>query len=87
MVSPDEIREEQMRMIQVRMLVDSTSYRLRYTSLSREDALDMIEQTREEILVLCPDKGEVFELILRGRFMRLLNERMMVEWGIMDSMN
>jgi hypothetical protein len=87
MVGPEEIREEQIRMTQVRFLVDLTSYRLRYTALSREEALTMIEQIREEILSLFPDKGNVFDLVLRPRFMRFLNERTMVSWGILDAMN
>ncbi|HJU03964.1 MAG TPA: hypothetical protein VJ692_02350 [Nitrospiraceae bacterium] len=87
MVSPDEIQDEQMRMRQVRLLVDLTSYRLRYGAMSREDAMATIEDAREVIMELCPNKGDVFDLVLRPRFLRFLDERTMAEWGVMDSIN
>ena len=87
MVSPEEIQDEQKRMARVRLLVDLTSYRLRYAMMTRDESLETIEQVRDAILELCPDKEEVFELILRPRFMRLLDERAMATWGVMDSIN
>lgn len=87
MITPQDIREEQVRMIRLRLRVDLTAYRLRYTSLSRREALELIERTREEVIELFPDKGEVFDLVLRPRFMRLLDERTLADWGVADSMN
>ncbi len=87
MISPEEVRDEQVRMTQVRLLADLTSYRLRYTAMSRQEALAVIEHAREIIVELCPTKGDVFDLILRARFMRLLNERALATWGVMDSIN
>ncbi|MGH7232905.1 MAG: hypothetical protein ACREJU_16340 [Nitrospiraceae bacterium] len=84
---PDEIQDEQKRMSRVRLLVDLTSYRLRYTMMSREDAFEVIEQAREAILELCPHKDDVFDLVLRPRFMRFLDERAMASWDVMDSIN
>jgi hypothetical protein len=82
MASKQEIIEEQVRMIRVRLLADLMAYRLGHTPLSREEALALIERTREEILKLCPGKEEVFELVLRPRFLRILNERALAEWGV-----
>lgn len=87
MVGPEDVREEQVRMGKVRMLVDATTYRLRYGSLSREEALIMIDHVRDEILHLCPDKDDVFDLVLRPRFMRFLDERDLAMWGVLDAMN
>lgn len=50
MASPAEIREEQIRMLRLRLRVDLTCYRLRFTQLSREEAAELIERTKTEIL-------------------------------------
>ncbi len=47
----------------------------------------MIERTRGEVLAIFPDKGVVFELVLRPRFMRILDERARMEWGVADAVN
>ncbi|MGH7166481.1 MAG: hypothetical protein ACREIS_13265 [Nitrospiraceae bacterium] len=74
-------------MIRLRLRADLTVYRLAYGSLTREEALALIERTREEILDLFPDKGQVFDLVLRPRFLRIMNERALVGWGLADAMN
>jgi hypothetical protein len=70
-----EIREEQIRMLRLRLRADLTAYRLAQGPLTRDQGLDLIEQTKAEILGLFPGKDDVFELVLRPRFLRLLNER------------
>jgi hypothetical protein len=75
MASPWEIREEQIRMLRLRLRADLTAYRLRFQPMSRGQALQLIEQTREEILDLFPGKGDVFDLVLRPRFLRIVDER------------
>lgn len=89
MSHPDirEVREEQIRMMRLGLRVDLTTYRLGYTAMSREAALNLIEQTRQEIVTLFPGKEEVFELVLRPRFLRILNERFMMAWRVYDSLN
>ena len=83
----EQVREEQIRMIRLRLRADLTAYRLGHTPLTREEALDLIEQARMEILELFPGKEEVFDLVLRSRFLRILNERALAEWGGTDSVN
>lgn len=87
MPSKEDLREEQIRMLRLRLRVDLTVYRLAHTPVSRWEALALIERTREEILALCPDKEDVFELVLRPRFLRIVNERALAEWGVADSLN
>jgi hypothetical protein len=87
MSNPQEIREEQIQMMRLRLRVDLTCHRLRTAALTRQQALALIEQTREDILTLFPDKADVFDLVLRPRFMRLINERVMTDWGVLDAMN
>ena len=62
-------------MLRLRLRADLTTYRLRFQPMSREQALALIERTRDEILELFPGKGDVFDLVLRPRFLRILNER------------
>ncbi len=87
MVNREEIQEEQLRMTRVRRIVDVTAYWLAHELFSREEALSIIEHARGEILKLCPDKEDVFELVLRPRFLRLFRERVLTEWGVADSSN
>ncbi len=87
MATLDEIREEQIRMLRLRLRVDLTCYRLRVAQLSREEATALIERTKQEILDLFPGKEQVFELVLRPRFERILQERAWAEWGVADSLN
>lgn len=81
------VRDEQIRMTRLRLRVDLTAYRLGHGSLTRGEALALIERTRDEILDLFPGKGEVFDLVLRPRFLRILNERALVGWGVADALN
>ena len=74
-------------MNRLRSAVDIAAYCLRVAPLNRAEALDVIEHTRREVLKLCPGKEDVFDLILRPRFLRILDERVMTEWGVVDSLN
>jgi hypothetical protein len=82
-----ELQEEQRRIDRVRRVADVTLYLLARTPLSRSDSLGVIEHARREILRLCPGKEEVFDLVLRPRFLRAVNERALREWGLKDSVN
>ncbi len=84
---PYEVVDEQLRMGRLRRVVDLTAYWLEQGTFSHEEALSIIEHAREEILKLCPGKEEVFELVIRPRFQRILNERALIEWGRADSLN
>jgi hypothetical protein len=74
-------------MNRLRATVDVAAYCLRGVSLTRDEALDVIEHTRREVLKLCPEKEDVFDLVLRPRFMRILDERAMTEWGVVNAVN
>ena len=87
MASIRDMREEQIRMIRLRVVVDLTVYRLGHHAFSRGGALALIDRTRDEVLAIFPDKGVVFELVLRPRFMRILDERARMEWGVADAVN
>ena len=82
-----EVVDEQLRMGRLRRVVDVTAYWLEQGTFSHEQALSIIEHARGEILKLCPGKDEVFELVIRPRFLRILSERALVKWGSADSVN
>jgi hypothetical protein len=82
-----DLQEEQRRMDRVRLVADVTLYLLATTHLSRVESLSVIEHARTEILRLCPGKEAVFDLVLRPRFLRAVNERALREWGLTDSIN
>jgi hypothetical protein len=86
-VSDQAIIDEQLRMGRLRRVVDITAYWLEQGSFSHEEALSIIEHARGEILKLCPGKEEVFELVIRPRFLRILDERALSKWSAADSMN
>jgi hypothetical protein len=87
MPNQQAILEEQIRMARLRRVADVTAYWLEHAALSREDALSVIEHARSEVLKLCPGKEAVFDLVLRPRFLRILDERALAEWGMADSLN
>lgn len=82
-----DVVDEQLRMGRLRRVVDLTAYWLEKGSFSHEEALSIIEHARGEILKLCPGKEDAFELLIRPRFLRILSERALVEWGRADSVN
>jgi hypothetical protein len=82
-----DIIDEQLRMGRLKRVVDITAYWLEQGSFNHEEALSIIEHARGEILNLCPDKEAVFELVIRPRFLRILNERALSEWSVADSVN
>ena len=61
-------------MLRLRLRADLTAYRLANTKMTREQGLRLIERTKDEILELFPGKGDVFDLVLRPRFLRILNK-------------
>lgn len=85
--SPEEIRDEQIRMTRLRVLVDVTAQLLVQVPLSRQETLQVIDYVRDRVVELCPGKEDVFDLVLRPRFLRILNERAIKEWGLTDSLN
>jgi hypothetical protein len=86
-MDPTEIQEEQQRIDRIRRVADVTLYLLAKTPLSRSDSLSVIEHARSEILRLCPGQEEVFDLVLRPRFLRAVNERVLRKWGLNDAVN
>lgn len=87
MPDPQEVRDEQHRLVELRRLVDWTMLRLRHDRLTKEEVLQLIDETKDAVLALCPGKEEVFDLVLRPRFLRIVSDRWLAEWGLTDAVN
>ena len=82
MEEPEErahlIQEEKRKIRWLRFLVDlTTSVLYQDSSLSLEEARQMAQNTEKAILKMFPDKQQTFDMLLRPRFERILQER----WG------
>lgn len=76
MTSDDrELREENRKIRFLRYLVDFTILSIQQNDLTLEEALKMVEEVKKAALGLFPEKEEVFELIYRPRFHRVIKER------------
>jgi hypothetical protein len=72
---PSALEEEDRRVRRVRLLVDLTAAVIRSRPLCRAEAEQAVEQLRNRVLEIFPDKGAVFDLVYRGRFRRLIESR------------
>lgn len=70
-----ELLDEEFRLKQLRRIVDQTGADLRWNRVSSSEAHDRISETRRRVLELFPEGGELFDLIFRSRFERIIRER------------
>ena len=77
------IQEEKKKIRRLRVLVDlTTSVLYQDSSLTLEEARQLVRGTEQSILEMFPDKQQTFDIVLLPRFERILHER----WGAgMDS--
>lgn len=54
--------------------------------ITLESALNQVEAVKNFVLSLFPEKEDVFELVLRPRFMRIINERFLINKEFKDEM-
>ena len=72
----EAVREENLRLRRLRLIVDLTLSRLyQDPDLSHLEALEMVERCRDAALALFPGKETAFELIFRPRFERVVMTR------------
>jgi hypothetical protein len=74
MAEREAIAEEARRADALRRTVDVACALLRQARLPRAEAESVVELTRSRVLELFPGKEDVFELVLRPRFARILDE-------------
>jgi hypothetical protein len=73
-----EREEEQMRLL--KWLADATVWRLTVGPITHLQGDEIIRETRKQVVILFPDKGHLFDLILRPRFERVLREHIEEEF-------
>jgi hypothetical protein len=69
------IKEENRKMRYLRFLVDFSILSIQQEDLSLEEASGLVEDVKTATCGLFPGKEEVFELIYRPRFNRVIQER------------
>lgn len=69
------IKEENRKIRYLRFLVDFSILSIQQENLSLEEASGLVEDVRKATCGLFPGKEEVFELIYRPRFNRVIQER------------
>ena len=84
MATPEEIRDETQRIRILRILVDLTTMILIQGQISRQEALELVQSTKNRILKLFPDKEATYNLIYKPRFERLLRQFVWREMSILS---
>jgi hypothetical protein len=70
----EALREERLRLRELRAVVDLTVNVIAQGRLGRREAEELVAATRLRVLALFPDKEATYELILAPRFARLVEE-------------
>ena len=74
--SKKERDEEDKKIRYLRMVIDITVAVLRQANLSVPEAFEFINQTKQHILALFPDKEDTYNLIYKPRFERIIKENL-----------
>jgi hypothetical protein len=78
MITKEEIEEENKKIRHLRLVIDLTTNIIMQTDIPLSEAQRMIEGTRRIATALFPGKEEVYDLIYKPRFRRLLSERYVI---------
>jgi hypothetical protein len=70
-----QMKEENRKMRYLRFLVDFSILSIQQDNLLFEEASELVEDVKRAACGLFPGKEEVFELIYRSRFNRVIKER------------
>jgi hypothetical protein len=71
----EQIRLENKKIRQLRLVVDLSIHQIRSGRLSLEEAYDLVERVRGFALRLFPGKEKAFDIIYRPRFYRAISSR------------
>ena len=66
------MESEEFTLSQLKKLVDKTSEQLRWNKLTLREAIELVEETREQAEKLIPDMMDKYALIYEARFERLM---------------
>jgi len=79
MENPKEVLEENRKVRFLRFLVDFSILSIQEGDLSFEEAMKVVEDAKQAACGFFPGKEEVFELIYRPRFNRVIRQRFHLE--------
>ena len=71
----DLVLEEDKKMRRLRIIVDLVASVLAQEKLTVDEALDLINGTKQTVLRLFPGKEEAFDIIYGTRFAKIMRER------------
>jgi hypothetical protein len=72
--TPEQLDDEARRLRQIRHLVDMATSLIAQSSMSRDEAENLVAFVRGRVLMLFPDDEGTYELIYAPRFSRLIEE-------------
>jgi len=75
MITKEAIKYENRKIGHLRMVVDLTSAILKQSRMTRKEAENLIDETKNSVLKLFPDKEDTFDLILKPRLQRIIDDR------------
>lgn len=76
MIATDDLEEERRKMRLLRLIIDLTTAILRQGNPSFPEAIELMNATKKSVLQLFPDKQDVYNLIYRPRFERIIREKL-----------
>jgi hypothetical protein len=79
--TPESLRDEEQRMRRLRFVIDLTAAVLMQADLTLREAFRSVEDARRVALALFPGSGDVFDLLYRPRFKRIIRERFVLPGG------
>jgi hypothetical protein len=74
--STEDLREEERKLRHLRCMTDATAFVIAQGEVTVLEACSLMRLARRYALKLFPDKAEVFDLIYRPRFARIVSERL-----------
>ena len=75
MITKEAIKYENRKIGHLCMVVDLTSAILKQSRMTRKEAENLIDETKNRVLKLFPDKEDTFDLILKPRLQRIIDDR------------
>lgn len=78
--SPEELQDEQRKLRRLQMMVNMVMSVIgQDTSLTIDEAAEMVADTRRAALAMFPGKELAYDLIYRPRLQRLMRERFLIQ--------
>ena len=78
----EALKDEERRLRMLRFIADlNQAILMQQTDLTLRESFDILKNTRQAAQNLFPGKDDVFDLIYKPRFMRIIRERFLIAGG------